>query len=375
MGDNNTGDSENKMDRFQRQYIVPGFGKKAQEKLAKSKVLVIGAGGLGCPALMYLAAAGVGHIGIVDGDEVSVSNLNRQVLFGESHLGLNKAEVAAHELKTKYSDLKIEVIPEFLTTQNVWMILSKYDLVVDGSDNFPTRYLVNDACVLLRKPIVFGAVFQHQGQVGILNASGPASINYRDIYPDLPSAYEIPNCSETGVLGVLPGIIGTLQATEAIKWLTGFGNTLADKLLFYNLLDHSVYEVSLSKNPESQINRPKNRTELEDTDYAVACGDGDTVGWSEALELLENDSRSVLVDIREQDERPLLSGLPHRSLPFSRIEDDKNLIVDSELVLLFCQSGIRSLKALKILQREFPGKRIHSISGGIEAQDSPIYNR
>lgn len=363
------------MDRFQRQYIVPGFGKEAQEKLAKAKVLVIGAGGLGCPALLYLAAGGVGHIGIVDGDEVSISNLNRQVLFGESHIGLNKAEVAAHALKTKYSDIKVEAIPEFLTTQNVWMILSRYDLVVDGSDNFPTRYLVNDACVLLRKPIVFGAVFQHQGQVGILNASGPKSINYRDIYPDLPSAYEIPNCNETGVLGVLPGIIGTLQAAEAIKWITGFGSLLVDKLLFYNLLDHSVYEVSLSKNPNSQINRPKDRGELEDTDYAVACGDGDTLGWAEALGLMNNHSQAVLVDVREKDERPILDGFSYRSMPFSQIEGNKNVVGDSELVLLFCQSGIRSLKAMKILQREFPGKRIHSISGGIEAQDSPIYNR
>jgi sulfur-carrier protein adenylyltransferase/sulfurtransferase len=169
------------MDRFARQHVLPGFGKEAQEKLKKSRILVIGAGGLGCPALLYLAAAGVGTVGIMDGDMVSLSNLNRQILFGENDLGLNKAETAAHFLKSKYSDIHIDCIPEFITTENAASIISKYDLILDGSDNFPTRYLVNDICVLLGKPLVFGAIYQNQGQVGILNAKDTDSVNYRDL--------------------------------------------------------------------------------------------------------------------------------------------------------------------------------------------------
>ncbi len=359
------------MDRFERQYILPGFGKDAQQKLQEAKVLVIGAGGLGSPASLYLAAAGVGTIGIMDGDMVSISNLNRQVLFGEGDLGLNKAETAAHFLKSKYFDIKINCIPEFITTDNIISILSQYDLIIDGSDNFPTRYLVNDACVLLGIPLVFGAVYQNEGQVAILNGTGPNSINYRDIFPDPPTAYEIPNCSETGVLGVLPGIIGTLQAAEAIKYITGYGSTLVDKMLFYNILTHQSYVMELSKNPGSEIGLPLSIEALEATDYAVVCGNGDTVDWEEAFGMLAKSPNGILIDVREPDEFPKLKGYAFQSVPLDLIEENQHHWINSELILLFCQSGIRSLKAVKMLERYFPGKKIHSISGGIEASDSP----
>lgn len=360
------------MDRFARQYVLPGFGKAAQQKLKKSKILVIGAGGLGCPALLYLAAAGVGTIGIMDGDMVSMSNLNRQILFGESDLGLNKAETAAHFLKSKYSDICIECIPEFITTENAVSVISKYDLILDGSDNFPTRYLVNDACVLLEKPMVFGAIYQNQGQVGILNAKDSNSVNYRDLFPDPPTAYEIPNCNETGVLGVLPGIIGTIQATEAIKFVTGYGNTLIDKMLFYNLLDHQSYEVALSKNPEAQHLTPKTIGQLKEIDYAVVCGNGDSISWSDAFALLKKFPEGKLIDVREKDEAPRLKNIHHISVPVSGIEEIPSILSPIDPLLLFCQSGIRSLKTVKILENAFPGKKIHSISGGIEDMDSPI---
>ncbi|WP_373522877.1 ThiF family adenylyltransferase [Aquiflexum sp.] len=360
------------MDRFARQYVLPGFGKEAQEKLKKSKILVIGAGGLGCPALLYLAAAGVGTIGIMDGDLVSVSNLNRQILFGESDLGMNKAETAAHYLKSKYSDILIDCIPEFITTENAASVISKYDLILDGSDNFPTRYLVNDACVLLGKPLVFGAIYQNQGQVGILNANDSNSINYRDLFPDPPTAYEIPNCNETGVLGVLPGIIGTIQAAEAIKFITGYGNTLIDKMLFYNLLDHQSYEVGLSKNPDAHLSMPKTITEFMEMDYAVVCGNGDSINWVEAIGLLEKFPNGKLVDVREKDEAPRLKNFDHILVPISEIEETTSVLSLIDPLLLFCQSGVRSLKSVKILEKAFPGKKIHSISGGIEALDSPI---
>jgi molybdopterin/thiamine biosynthesis adenylyltransferase/rhodanese-related sulfurtransferase len=361
------------MNRFERQHILPGFGKAAQEKLLQAKVLVIGAGGLGCPALLYLAAAGVGTIGIMDGDLVSMSNLNRQVLFGEGDLGLNKAETAAHFLKSKYSDIKIKCIPEFISTDNIRAILSQFDLVIDGSDNFPTRYLVNDACVLMGKPLVFGAVYQNEGQVAILNGNGENSINYRDIFPDPPTAYEIPNCNETGVLGVLPGIIGTLQAAEAIKYLTGYGETLVDKMLFYNLLNLQSYTLELSKNPDSKKGIPFSMEALEDTDYAVVCGNGDSVDWQEAFDLLNKSKNGTMIDVREAEELPKLKGYTYQSVPLDLLNEKYQKWINSELILLFCQSGIRSLKAVKILEKHFPGKKIHSISGGIEAPDSPIY--
>ncbi|MCL6260941.1 HesA/MoeB/ThiF family protein [Aquiflexum sp. TKW24L] len=362
------------MDRFTRQTILPGFGTAAQQKLKLSRVLVVGVGGLGCPILLYLAAAGVGTIGIVDGDMVSLSNLNRQVIFGEGDLGMNKAETAAHFLKAKYSDIKINCIPEFLTTQNIKVILSQYDLIIDGSDNFPTRYLVNDACVLLGKPLVFGAVYQNEGQVAILNGNGQNSINYRDIFPDPPTAYEIPNCNETGVLGVLPGIIGTLQAAEAIKFLTGYGETLVDKMLFYNLLSHQSYTMELSQNPDSRKGIPSSIEALEVTDYAIICGDGDSIDWEEAFDLLGKFAGGTLIDVREADEYPKLKGYPYQSVPLDLLDEKHQEWLNSELILLFCQSGVRSLKAVKILEKHFPGKKIHSISGGIEAPDSPIYN-
>ncbi len=360
------------MDRFARQQVLPGFGKEAQEKLKHSKILVIGAGGLGCPALLYLAAAGVGTIGIMDGDMVSLSNLNRQILFGESDLGLNKAETAAHFLKSKYSDIHIDCIPEFITTENAAPVISKYDLILDGSDNFPTRYLVNDICVLLKKPLVFGAIYQNQGQVGILNAKDSNSVNYRDLFPDPPTAYEIPNCNETGVLGVLPGIIGTIQATEAIKFITGFGSTLIDKMLFYNLLDHQSYEVGLNKNPDAHLSMPNTIAEFMEVDYAVVCGNGDSINWVEAIGLLKKFPDGKLIDVREKDEAPRLKKIKHLSFPVSEIEETIGVLNSIDPVLLFCQSGIRSLKTVKILEKAFPGKKIHSISGGIEALDSPI---
>lgn len=361
------------MDRFERQYILPGFGKEKQKKLQDAKVLVIGAGGLGCPVLLYLAAAGVGTLGIIDGDVVSVSNLNRQVLFGEGDVGINKAEAAAHFLKSKYFDLKINCIPEFLSTTNAIKILSSYDLIIDGTDNFPTRYLVNDACVLLGKPLIFGAIYQHEGQVAIFNADLQNPISYRDVFPDPPKAHEIPNCSETGVLGVLPGIIGSMQATEAIKYITGYDHPLINKMLIYNLMHHQTYTLELEKNQQGQLLIPKSIPEFENIDYALACGAADSILWNEALELLKGKPKAVLVDVRERDELPKLKNFPHLTVPLERIMENDSKLFEGDPLILFCQSGIRSLKACKMLKQKFAGKNIYSVVGGIESPSAPIY--
>ena len=240
------------MSRFERQTILPDFGPEGQQKLLEAKVLVLGAGGLGCPALLHLCAAGVGTIGIVDGDALSESNLNRQTLFGHSHIGLPKAQTAAQLLREKYPDISYQVIPHFLSNTNTLDLLSGYDLVLDGTDNFPTRYMINDACSLMNIPLIMGAIYKYEGQVSVFNY-GDNPVNYRDLYPEPPQSHEIPNCSETGVLGVLPGLIGTLQATEAIKLITGIGSVLSNKMLFYNLKTSGFYEVAIPALKEEQI--------------------------------------------------------------------------------------------------------------------------
>lgn len=352
------------MNRFERQIILPGFGIDGQAKLRNSSVLVVGAGGLGCPILQYLAAAGVGKIGIVDGDVVSISNLNRQVLFGEKDLRKNKAETAVRYFQEKYSDIKWEVYPEFLTTENAQEMISGYDLIVDGTDNFPTRYLVNDACVLLGKPLVFGAIYQHEGQISVFNL-GENACNYRDIYPKMPSSSEIPNCAETGVLGVLPGIIGNLMALEAIKVLSGFGKPLKNRVLFFNSITTQTYEVEISPNPEARELMPASLTSFEIMDYELACEGIKQLTWSEAMKKMNHDV--AFVDVREPGEMPPLECTGLVKIPLSELPGQLDRFEDSDEVLFFCQSGIRSQNAARQLQQVYPDKKIYSIRGGINA--------
>lgn len=351
------------MSRFERQHILSGFGMEAQQKLQNATVLVIGAGGLGCPILLYLAAAGVGKIGIIDGDVVSLSNLNRQVLFGESDIGNSKAGVAADYLRKKYSEIEITEIPEFITTANALEIMSDYDLIIDGTDNFSTRYLVNDACVLLKKPLVFGAIYEHEGQILVFNSAKEGGTNYRDLYPNPPAASEIPNCNETGVLGVLPGIIGVMMATEAIKVLTGYAESLENKILFFNSLNYQTYTIDFNSNSELKNLIPDSFEAFKQKDYSLSCETVPTVDWDFALR--QSTSDSIIVDIREASEMPKLPRPEVVYLPMSRlIQESKSLLASGE-VFLFCQSGIRSLKAVTELQKVLPGKSIYSIKGGI----------
>lgn len=352
------------MDRFERQVILPGFGPEGQARLRSASVLVIGAGGLGCPILLYLAAAGVGKIGIVDGDSVAKSNLNRQVLFGEKDLGKNKAETAARHFQEKYKDINWEIFPEFITVENAQEIISGYDLIIDGTDNFPTRYLVNDACVLQDKPLVFGAIYQHEGQVSVFNL-GENACNYRDLYPQMPAASEVPNCSETGVLGVLPGIIGNLMALEAIKVLSGLGKPLKNRVLFFNSLTSQTYEVDIARNSSSQQSIPDTWQAFESMDYELACEGIKQLTWSEAMRKMNSDV--AFVDVREPGEMPPLECTGLMKIPLSTLSAQLDRLEDSEEILFFCQSGIRSQKAAQQLQQAFPDKKIFSIRGGINA--------
>ena len=355
------------MDRFERQVILPGFGPEGQAKLKQASVLVIGAGGLGCPVLLYLAAAGVGRIAVVDGDVISQSNLNRQVLYGEKDLGKNKAETAIRYFQEKYSDIQWTAIPEFITVDNAQAFIFHYDLVIDGSDNFPTRYLVNDACVLLKKPLVYGSIYQHEGQVSVFNV-GRNPCNYRDVFPNPPAPHEIPNCAETGVLGVLPGIIGNLMALEAIKVLSGLGKPLSNKLLLFNSLDTQFQELEINPNPESQSAIPASWNDFHQRDYALGVEGVQQLTWNEAMKLMGQEV--AFVDVREPGEEPPLECTGLVKVPFSTLSNELDRFEEAEEILFFCQSGARSQKAAQLLQQTYPDKKIFSIRGGINALKS-----
>lgn len=359
------------MNRFVRQTVLPGFGREGQEKLSSARVLVVGAGGLGCPALLHLAAAGVGTLGIIDGDSISESNLNRQTLFGKEDVGKPKAQTAAEVLQNKYPDIKFEVIPKYLTTRNVLETIKKFDLVLDGSDNFGTRYLVNDACVLLKKPLVMGAIYQYEGQMTVFNY-GKEPVNYRDLYPEPPQSNEIPNCSETGVIGVLPGIIGTLQASEAIKVLTGLGDVISNKVLYYSLKSGGFFEVGVGPNREGHQNLPKSEEELLQRDYDITCGMVQDISWEKALDWKRNMRNTLLIDIREPSEEPLFQHREIEKIPMGDLKKDPDQLRNTEQVLLFCRTGQRSRNLAEHLKKEFPEKKIFSVEGGILDPSSPL---
>jgi molybdopterin/thiamine biosynthesis adenylyltransferase len=258
--------------RYQRQITLEGFGIKAQEQLAKAKVLVIGAGGLGCPVLQYLAAVGVGHLGIADFDKVSYSNLNRQILFGQADL--DKSKVAIAEAKVKALNNLVQTTIYAKQWNQVLSIehFPNYDIIVDATDNFASRYLINDGCVLLNKPLVFGAVSKFEGQVAVFNKEDVGvAINYRDLFPSPPKNDEVMNCAEGGVLGVLPGIIGVMQATEVIKLITGVGKSLANQLVTYNALTNDYYKIQLIKNPMALKTIPNTIEDYLKTNYEQLC--------------------------------------------------------------------------------------------------------
>ena len=248
------------MKRYDRQIILPEIGIAGQQKLREASILVIGAGGLGCPLLMYLAGAGAGHIGLIDNDVVDESNLHRQVLYHMADIGKYKADVAAAKLKLFNPDVRFSAYPFRLTSQNAAELIARYDLIIDGSDNFPTRYLVNDTCVALNKPLVFGSIFQFEGQVSVFNYDGGP--DYRSFYPEPPLPDEVPNCAESGVIGPLPGIIGSLMANEVIKVICGFGEVLSGQLLIFNALNNTSRLFKFGHTTTKKISKKEKIEEL-----------------------------------------------------------------------------------------------------------------
>jgi adenylyltransferase/sulfurtransferase len=352
--------------RYQRQVSLKEFGEGAQQKLLATKIFIAGAGGLGCPSLLYLTAAGIGTIGFADDDIVSLSNLHRQILFLMEDIGKPKTEVAEKKLKQLNPGITINSYPVKLTSGNVLNIIKDYDVIIDGTDNFAAKYLLNDACVLLNKPLIYGAVSKFEGQVAILNVRDEKNIkcNYRDMFPQ-PPLEEIPNCSEDGVLGVVTGIIGTMQANEAIKLISGVGVPLINRLMIYNSLTADTYTIDLAEN-KNAYSLPLNEEEFMQMNYDWLCETSQHVKIIDAafFRQMLAENNAAFIDVRENDETPSVD-FHHTKIPLSQFKNEWKNIEENKIVL-FCQTGKRSLKAAQILLNA-GGKtrKVYSLKDGI----------
>jgi molybdopterin/thiamine biosynthesis adenylyltransferase/rhodanese-related sulfurtransferase len=360
-------DTRDQYERYTRQLSLPGFGMDGQAKLAKAKTLVIGAGGLGSPVIQYLAAAGVGTIGIVDGDNIELSNLHRQLLFTTGDISKAKALVAAEKVNKINPDIICHAFNYPVTNKNAFDLFRSYEIIIDCTDNFTARYLVSDACKLLNKPLVFAAVFQYEGQVAVFNVQDDkgAKITYRDLFPEPPSVLSAPDCNIAGVLGVLPGLIGIIQATEVIKLITGIGETLAGKLLNYDIRTHSNMIIELGVSPRAEQLAPVSREIYEAMDYEWLCASADVnaIG-KEVLHTMLNDPATVAIDVRENGELPE-AGFIHRKIPLSTFDTFPEM-PDFRNIIVFCQSGTRSVKAAVMLKKKFGNdKQVFQLSNGI----------
>ncbi len=344
--------SEEKL-RYSRHLLLDGFGELKQQKLKQARVLIIGAGGLGCPVSLYLAGAGVGHLTILDFDTVSSSNLQRQIAFNEADIGKPKAEVLAEQIRAKNSFIKVSALVDAFTTENAQDLLEQHDLVVDGSDNFVTRYLVNDASYLYKKPLIFAAVAKFSGQVSIFNKTAESPC-YRCLFPQSPDEELSQNCADAGVLGALVGVLGTMQASEAIKVICDLGNDLDGKFSTYDMLSAQMNSFTLRKNPKCQLCGEKaNITSLSAQKVVCEIEAGIELSADELKEKLAKSAPMTLIDIREENERKLFP-LPVESLhiPMTELKSRMEELKDDELYCTVCQFGDRARKARLILQKK-----------------------
>jgi adenylyltransferase/sulfurtransferase len=361
--------------RYSRHLLIPEVGMDGQRKLKSSSVLVIGTGGLGSPVALYLAAAGVGRIGLVDYDVVDYSNLQRQVIHGTSGIGTLKVESARRRMLDLNPDIQVEVFNEPFTSSNARQIAASYDLIIDGTDNFPTRYLTNDLCVLTGKPNIYGSIYRFDGQVSVFDAKrGPC---YRCLFPEPPPPGLVPSCAEGGVLGVLPGTIGTLQATEALKVLLGIGEPLIGRLLLYNALDMSFEFVRLRKNPNCKVCGPN--PEVTDLiDYEAFCGvpghdhDSSSVGggWDitapELAERMKLGNHLRLLDVREPHELQISHIEGATLIPLGQLAARLSELDSAEELVVFCKAGTRSSRALELLLSA-GFRKVKNLQGGVNA--------
>jgi sulfur-carrier protein adenylyltransferase/sulfurtransferase len=361
--------------RYSRHLIIPDVGMTGQKRLKNARVLCVGAGGLGSPALLYLAAAGVGTLGIVDFDVVDESNLQRQIIHGQSDVGRPKAESARDSIRELNPLVNVVLHTERLDSDNAMEIFAQYDLIVDGTDNFATRYLVNDACVLLGKPYVWGSIYRFDGQASVFWAEyGPC---YRCLYPEPPPPGMVPSCAEGGVLGVLCASIGSIQVNEAIKVITGIGEPLAGRLMIYDALEMSYRTVRVRKDPECAV-CGKNPTITELIDYEEFCGavsedalnaaSGSTITATELKAMLDNDEKIFLVDVREPNEYEIVSIPGSVLIPKDQFLNGSALekLPQDRRIVLHCKSGARSAECLAVVHNAGFSDAVH-VGGGVLA--------
>ena len=365
--------------RYNRQIILPDFGTEGQQKLKASKVLVIGAGGLGVPNLQYLTGAGLGTIGIIDFDEISLTNLQRQVLFDTADVGASKAVVAAKRLGQLNPETSFQVYQEQLTAKNAMSIIEQYDLVIDGSDNLPTRYLVNDACVFLGNSLIYGAIFRYEGQLSVFNElqkDGTRGPNYRDLFPTPPPPEMVTSCSEGGVFGALAGIIGAMQANEAIKVLADLGNTLSGRLLLFDSLYFTTRILNVKSNKENPVSGD-NPSIFSLIDYEAFCAgpngnlkDQSLITVSELNALIDAADSPFLLDVRELHEFEL-SNINSVNIPLSELKNRISEIPEDKSIVVHCRSGQRSQKAIALLKEE-GFNQLKNLEGGLLAWKNEI---
>ncbi len=370
--------SKDELARYSRHILLPEFGEDGQASLKNAKVLIIGAGGLGSPLLLYLTAAGVGTIGIVDFDVIEFSNLQRQLLFSEEDIGKSKVQTAYARLKTLNSGIKFRMHEEKLTSANALKILKDYDVIADGTDNFPTRYLINDACILLDKPNVYGSIYRFEGQVSVFNHLDKKEVrgpNYRDLFPVPPPPEMVPNCAEGGVLGVLAGIIGSMQANEVIKIITGIGTTLSGRLFIIDTLSFETRTVKLRK-------AAKENKISELIDYEEFCGMNKDLSPYEVKEIdvhqlndmINSGDDFQLIDVRTVFENHV-ANIGGDVMPLEEIVSHIDEISKSKQVVMYCKVGIRSMEAILHLQSVYDFSNLYNLKGGINAWATQIDNK
>lgn len=376
--------TKEEIERYSRHLSLQEFGATAQEKLKAARILVIGAGGLSCPALQYLAASGVGVLGVIDDDVVEVSNLQRQILYGSSDIGERKVDVVASCLSNLNPFVRVETHFTRLSVENALDLIDRYDLVIDGSDNFATRYLVNDACVVSGKAFVAASIFKFEGQISVYNGigvEGERSPTYRCLFPEPPDSAVAPPCGQIGVLGVVPGVLGTLQATEAIKYLTGIGDVLLGELLVLDLLQGSFQRVTFYRNEElAHATRL-----LSPEDYLSLCGysesEGENVGSQNSTvrelsvsalkQSMDSGGPVVLIDVREPFERDIAS-IGGNLIPLGELRERVAEVPREGQVIIYCRSGGRSAEAVSFLQQEHGYSNLVNLTGGILAWAATI---
>lgn len=357
--------SKQELTRYSRHISLQEVGSAGQEKIKAASVLVIGAGGLGCPVLQYLTAAGVGRIGIIDFDQVDVSNLQRQILYTTEDIGKSKAKAAAARLSSNNPLVTFHTYSEQLTVDNALSILESYDIIVDGSDNFSTRYLVNDACVILNKPLVFGSIFKFDGQVAVFNytdQNGQRGPTYRCLYPEPPEDGEMPSCSEIGVLGVLPGIIGTLQANEALKLILEIGHPLSGRLFTLDALTMQTHLFNINTNPENYWIK-----ELGNYDFSCKTPAlQESMNVIELKALLDKQAEILLLDVREPYEYDVCHLEGALLIPMNTVPQHLQDLPKNKTIVVYCHHGMRSAAIVNFLKSN-GFEKVSNLEGGIHA--------